>query len=330
MYKNEVIIRLLDSLAHKLPIDYDKTRPIIENILYDYQISKAETALTVISDLKEKIFLYLACRRQDGLSEETLKNYQYRLTRFANTVQKNVEDITSMDIRKYLMLYQQHVKPCNATLAGELSGLKSFFTWLEDQDYINKSPAKKIPQPKVEKRLRKPLSPEELEVIRDTCKTYRERAMLECFYSTGGRLDEIEKLNKDDINWQDLSLNVIGKGNKERQVYISPKAKVHIRKYILSRTDETDALFVTQRRPYRRLGHRAMEKEIAKIGERAGLSRNIFPHLLRHTVATDMLNNGADLVTVQNYLGHEDPATTQVYAKLNKEDVKIAHRKFVQ
>jgi len=329
--KTELAIRLAEELSRVTNVDSSYLKNIIEIVLDDYQVTKCETALAVISsDLQEKIFLYLACRKQDGLSKKTLKNYKSSLIRFAETISKRTEDITTIDIRKYLMVYEQLVNPCSGTLAGELTKIKSFFNWLSDQDYIPKSPAKNIPAIKTDSRMRKPLSPEELEMLRDNCKTYRDRALVETFYSTGGRLDEIVKLNRDDIDWQTLSLKVIGKGNKEREVYLSPKAKVHLRKYLLSRTDENEALFVSERKPHDRLGNRAIQKVIGDLGIKARLKRKIYPHLLRHTVATDMLNNGADLITVQKYLGHEDPATTQIYAKLNKEEVKIAHRKFVQ
>jgi len=331
VYKNEVVIKILSRVSEEIPYTNQKSlRIILENVLYDYQVLQAEKALTVLSDIREKMLIYLASRSQDGLSYTTLKGYRYRLCRFANNVHKNVADIDMMDIRRYLAAYQRHVNPKGSTFASEVSGLKAFFSWLENQNYIAKSPLKSIPQPKKEKRMRKPLTPEEFEVLRDTCKTYRERALIECFYSTGGRLAEIEQLDRADINWQELSTNLIGKGDKEREVYITPKAKVHIQKYLLSRTDDCEALFITQRKPYHRLGRRSIQREIAKIGERAGLAKKIFPHLLRHTVATDMLNNGADLITVQEYLGHEDPSSTLIYAKLNKDSIKASHRRCVQ
>jgi integrase/recombinase XerD len=198
---------------------------------------------------------------------------------------------------------------------------------MEDEEYILKSPMRKIKSIKPEKRLRKALTLEELEKIRDTCNTFRERALLEFFYSTGCRLEEVMKLNKNDIDWQDLSTKVIGKGNKERTVFINAKAKLYLQKYLMSRLDNDEALFTTVRKPYRRMQRRAIEREISNIGKRIGI--HIYPHLIRHTTATCMLHNGAELYEVQRVLGHEYPSTTQIYAQIADEAVKNAHRKYL-
>jgi integrase/recombinase XerD len=243
---------------------------------------------------------------------------------------KNVEDIQTNDIRMYLAAYQKHTDCKNTTLESEIAGLKSFFGWLEDEERINRSPMRKIKTPKTEKRMREALSPEELELLRDSCRTLRERALVEFFYSTGCRLDEVVKVNKSDIDWQDLSLHVIGKGDKERIVLISDKAKVHIRKYLLSRLDECESLFVTERHPIRRLGRRSMEREFEALGKAAGIAKPVFPHIIRHTTATDLLNHGATLYEVQEYLGHENPITTQIYASVSHESIRAAHKKCIQ
>jgi integrase/recombinase XerD len=231
-----------------------------------------------------------------------------------------------MDIRVYLAAYTKTgVK--NTTIATTISCLKSFFGWLETQDYINKSPMRKVKNIKIEKRLRKPLSQEELEMLRIACKTVREKAIVEFFYSTGCRLDEVYKLNKGDINWNTDSCMVIGKGNKERRVFLNAKARVHLWKYIASRKDNNEALFVTGRGKLNRLGPRSFEEIFGDLGRRAGLTKRVHPHLLRHTMATSMLNNGASLAAVQGLLGHEDPATTQIYAELNQEELHLTHKR---
>jgi integrase/recombinase XerD len=235
-----------------------------------------------------------------------------------------------MDIRMYLASYQRHTGCANTTLESEVAGLKSFFGWLEDEEYIAKSPMRKIKAPKTEKRMREALTPEELELLRDASKTLRERALIEFFYSTGCRLDEVVKVNKPDVDWQNLSLHVIGKGNKEREVFISDKAKVHIRKYLLSRIDDCNSLFVTERQPIRKLGRRSIEREFETLGNAAGISKQVSPHVIRHTTATDMLRHGASLSEVQAYLGHEDPSTTQIYAQVSDEAVRAAHKKSIQ
>jgi integrase/recombinase XerD len=330
MCKEEVIIKILDRVMDELPvIPTDRLRPILDSVLYDYDIKPMEKALVLRSNIRDMIGLYLASKKVEGLSKITLKNYGYRLKRFMEFMGKNVEDISTMDIRMYLAAYQRHTGCNNKTLESEVSGLKSFFNWLEEEEYIVKSPARKIKMPKTEKRIRQALTPEELELLRDNCKTLRERALVECFYSTGCRLDEIVKVNKADINWQDLSLRVIGKGDKERIVYISEKAKVHIRKYLLSRFDDCEALFVTERQPYKRLGRRSIEREFADLGKAAGIEKPVFPHIIRHTTATDMMRNGASLSEVQHYLGHDDPSTTQIYAEVSGEAVRMAHKRCI-
>jgi integrase/recombinase XerD len=331
LYKEEVIVKILDRAMDELPeIEPHKLRPILDMVLYNYEVTPAVKALVLRSNVKDYATLYMASKKVEGLSAITLKNYGYRLRRFMCFIAKNVEDINAMDIRMYLANYQRHTGCRNTTLESEIAGLKSFFGWLEDEEYIVKSPMRKIKAPKTEKRLREALTPEELELLRDACNTLRERALVEFFYTTGCRLDEVVKVNKPDINWQNLSLNVVGKGNKEREVFISDKAKVHVRKYLLSRMDDCNSLFVTERQPIRKLGRRSIEREFEALGKAAGISKQVSPHVMRHTTATDMLRHGATLSEVQAYLGHEDPSTTQIYAQVSDESVKAAHKRSIQ
>lgn len=326
--KEEAIIRIVGKLdlIYSDVFNQREVRGIIEEVLYDYDLIPVSRELVIVNDMYDKIMLYLAARKIDGLAKKTLEAYSRHLNRFAHHMRKSIEDITTMDIRMYLAAYSKTgVK--DTTIATEINYLRSFFKWLEDEEYIVKSPMRKIKAMKVEKRLRDALSIEELEMIRDACKTYRQRALVEFFYSTGARLEEVEKLNKTDIDWQNLKLKVIGKGNKERFVYLSPKAKVHIKKYLMSRLDTSEALFVTERNPVSRLGRRSIQREFNKLAELAGLNRRVYPHLMRHTTATNLLNGGADLVTVQHVLGHQDPATTQIYAKSSDKNVEHEYRK---
>lgn len=218
----------------------------------------------------------------------------------------------------------------NTSIETEKSILKSFFGWLEDEEYIVKSPARKIKPTKVEKRLRNALDDEELEKLRDACKTPRQRALLEFIFSTGCRLSEVVNVNISDINWDECSLKVIGKGNKEREVQFSKKARLYLKKYLASRGDISNpSLFITERKPFHRLGKRAIEREIAKIAEQAGMNKAVYPHLLRHTMATMGLRAGMPLPTVQKLLGHSDPATTEIYAEISNDMVKEEYRKYL-
>jgi integrase/recombinase XerD len=332
MYTDEAIIRILQKASLECPeLEVNKLRGVLEEVLSEYEIQPQSTALVIQDNLQDRIMVYLASKRIDGISEKTLKNYGLQLRRFANFMKKNVEDITTMDLRMYLAVLTKNYKLKNTSLESVKSILKSFFNWLTLEDYIVKSPAAKLKPAKINKKLRGSLNIEEMEILKESCRTLRERAIIETFYATGSRLDEVYKLNRNDIDWQTMSVKVVGKGDKERIVPLTAKAKVHIQKYLLSRTDDCEALFTTEKGTVRRLGHRGLEKVVKKIGERSGLNKNIFPHLLRHTSATIMLNNGAQLSAVQGLLGHTSPATTQIYVDLSNEYVQDQYRKhFVQ
>lgn len=307
-------------------IDQTNLRSILEEELYNYDLQTKETAIVPISNMRDRILIYLASKKLDGLSELTLKGYAQHLKRFSECIYKNIEDIDAMDIRMYLAAYSKKgVK--NSTIATEISILKSFFKWLEDEDYIVKSPMRKIKQTKKEKRIVKALTIEELEMLREGCKTLRERALIEVFYATGGRLSEVVGLNKDDIDWQAMCTTVFGKGSKERIVYFSYKALYHLKKYLLSRLDDNEALFVTERKPHKRLGNRAVQREVKIIAKRTAITKNVHPHVLRHTFATLTLENGANLADVQALLGHTDPATTQIYAQTSEHRKQEAYKR---
>lgn len=329
MFTEEAIIKILGKVTLAVPeINQNKLREILEEVLYDYEIQEKSKALVVQNDFEDKIMIYLASKRLDGLSAKTLSSYQLHLIRFAYFIRKNVADITTMDLRVFLAYLAKNNNLKATSLETEKSILKSFFNWLEGEDYILKSPARKLKPTKIEKRLRKSLTSEELEMLRDSCKTPRQRALLEFIFSTGCRLSEVVGVNINDINWNDCSLKVIGKGNKERMVFFSQKAKLYLKKYIQSRDiNISQALFIASRKPFKRIGNRAVQREIHKIAEQAGFEKPVFPHLLRHTMATLALQSGASLTTVQTLLGHEDPATTEIYAEISNDVVREEYRK---
>ncbi|HAQ06569.1 MAG TPA: integrase [Bacillus bacterium] len=292
-------------------------------VIGNYDIKRIEPE-NAHPDLKEKIELYLAGKQLEGLSKITLDGYKIHLRIFSDQMKKKVEDISTNDLRMYL---SQYTHQRTNTRAGKLSVLKSFFGWLTAEDILPKDPTARLKPPKKEKRLPKALSIEEFEMLRESCKTSRQRALVEVLYATGGRLSEIQALNKQDIDYQNGSTRVIGKGNKERDVYFSFKALYHLKKYLLGRLDQVEALFITERQPYRRLSNRGIQREIGIIAKAADLHKKISPHTLRHTFATLTLNNGADLVAVQELLGHENPATTQIYASITAERKREQHKK---
>lgn len=277
-------------------------------------------------DLAAKIKLFLAGKRLEGLSAITLDSYTLELRIFSEHVPKATDEITTGDIRVYLGEFD-YLK--TSSISKRLSVLKSMFGWLANEGIITKDVTKQIKPPKKEQRAPKSLTIEELEMIREACMTPRERAMIEVYYATGARLSEVQQLNREDIDWQAMSVRVVGKGNKERTVYFSFKAAYHLKKYLMRRTDNVNALFVTERRPYRRLSEKGIQREVKVIANRSEVKKNVHPHIFRHTFATLMLNNGADLVAVQGLLGHTDPATTQIYATMTDERRKQSHKQYL-
>ncbi|MCY6957937.1 site-specific tyrosine recombinase/integron integrase [Clostridium brassicae] len=323
--KDEVVIKLVGKLSLEFPdIDQLKVRELVEEVLYKYDILPQETSLAS-SDIEEKLGIYLATKKLDGLSQQTLKNYQYNLMKFADYLRKPLVTITTMDLRMFLAQRCKGLKP--TSINGQISILKSFFSWLVNEEYIPKNPAIKLKQTKEPKRLRHAMTEEEIELLRQACKSDREKALVEFLISTGCRLSEVVGVNKADVNWHEMSLHVIGKGAKERKVYFNTKAKILLKKYLLTRSDSNPALFVTSKRPHGRLGGRSIQREIKKIAKRAGIEKSVYPHLFRHSYATHKLNAGMSLPVIQHLMGHEDPATTQIYAELSEENIKHEYKK---
>lgn len=320
----QLLTQLLGELAALCPdADPVKLKMKIAGILSLYDIRPARMP-GGHPDIREKAELFLAAKKLEGLSELTIEGYRLELRIFAESVQKSVDKITTADIRLFLGEFD-YLK--RSSIAKKLSVLKSFFGWLAEEEILPRDPTRKIKPPKKEQRIPKALTIEELEMLRESCKTPRERALLEILYATGGRLSEIQQLDRDDIDWRGMNTKVIGKGDKERNVFFSFKAMYHLKKYLKTRTDDNPALFITERRPYRRVSNRTIQREIKIIAERAGIKKSVHPHTLRHTFATLTLNNGADISTIQSILGHSSPATTQVYAQVTEERKREQYRK---
>jgi len=309
-------------------VDEVKLMHRLEEILSNYDI-KRKTELDIEDDTAEKVEMFLAAKQLEGLSQLTLEGYIIELRMFCNFVNKAVVTITTPDIRSYLASNKDWQV---GTIDKKLSVLKSFFGWLVQEELLLRNPASKIKAPKKPSRSPKALTVEELEIVRESCKTLRERALVEVMYSTGCRLSEVANLKISDIDHQNMSAQVIGKGDKERTVYLSFKAMHHINKYLNDRKEPSegkrDFLFIGERRPYNRLTGRAIQKVVDNIEQRVSLSKPLTPHVFRHTFATLSMENGADLVDVQHLLGHERPETTQIYAHVSEERKKQAHRRF--
>ncbi len=309
-------------------VDEVKLMHRLEEILSNYEI-KRKTELDVEDDTAEKVDMFLSAKQLEGLSEITLEGYLIELKMFCNFVNKGIVQIKTPDIRAYLASNKSWQV---GTIDRKLSVLKSFFGWLVDEELLLRNPSAKIKAPKKPKRLPKALSVEELEIVRESCETYRERALVEVMYSTGCRLSEVANLKISDIDYQEKSARIVGKGNKERTVYFTFKALHHLHKYLNTRKEplegNSDFMFIRERRTFDKLTGRSIQRAINKIEERANLSKNLTPHVFRHTKATLMMENGADIADVQKILGHEDPSTTLVYSNISEERKQFAHRRF--
>lgn len=321
----EFTIKVIGKLTLEFSLTWEqqnKVREIIALSLKDYDVISTEKSL-VASDLNEKINLYLNVRKLENYSKETLKNYWYILMNFATTINKPVATINKNDIRYYLFKFSA-LKP--STLNTKLAILKSFFQWMCDEEIIPKNPCKQVKQNKLPKRLRGSLKIDELEKLRIACKTDRERALLELLFATGCRISDVVNMNISDIDISKNTIKVIGKGDKERIVFFSDKTKVYLQKYLITRNDSNPALFIASKKPFNRLGKRSMERIMSLLGKRAGLDKSVFPHLIRHTMATLGLQSGADITTIQFLLGHTTPATTQVYAEQSLENISQEYK----
>lgn len=330
MRKDEAIIKIISKLdmLYGKSINQQQVKTVLEEVLYEYDIKPKEKALVPMNNMQEMIMLFLASKKIEGLSETSIKGYGRNLMKLAYEIPKNVEDINSMDIRIHLANYSKTgVK--NSTVATRTDILKSFFSWLKTEEYISKNPMDKIKTIKTEQTIREPLTSEEFEILSNGAKTLRQKALLHTFYATGCRLSEVVNVNKNDIDWNRMRLKVVGKGNKERIVYLNARAKIFLQKYLNSRNDDCNALFVTQRKPINRLGGRAIQREINKIREQSGLQRNVFPHLLRHTYSTTMLSRGANIVSISRMLGHSNVSTTEIYAKATEGNIEHDYKRYM-
>ena len=313
--KTELAKRLSETFSGGTPV----TAEALAAILKDYFITKESDEQR--SDLNRRIKYYLGAKRIDGLSDKTLGNYRCNLEMFAARVNKSAAKVTTDDIRGYISYLDEtrHLK--DTSLQTHINILRAFFGWLHTEERIKKNPMSKIKSLKLDKKgARQALTVEELERLRDACKTYREKALIEFLVSTGCRLSEVAQLRAADLNLADRSVQVTGKGDKDRVVYFSVRARLMVQEYIVQRKGG-DGLFVSNKSPYEPLKPRAIQRIVRSLSERAGLEGRVHPHLLRHTFATHALNGGMDVTVIQRLLGHEDIATTQIYAELNEEGV---------
>lgn len=314
-------------LKAKLYVIFPGKEAQIDDVLEGFSVTRESGKER--SNLKKRISSFLAAKKIDGLSDKTLKNYREMLGLFAERIDKHVAKITTDDVRVYIGYLSSERGLKDSSVQTHINTLRSFFSWLDVEDVIKKNPMRKIKSLKIDRlRSRRPLTPEQLEQLRDGCRTYKEKALVEFLVSTGCRLSEAASLKVSQVDWQARSAVVLGKGNKERTVYFSVRAKLMLEAYLSVRKGG-EALFASSRTPYDAMQPRAIQKALQKIGERAGEPRRVHPHLLRHTFASCALNGGMDITVIQHLLGHTDPKTTLIYAELNPRMVRYAYEKVV-
>lgn len=277
---------------------------------------------------KEYLNMYLAAKKIEGCSDKTLKYYATTVKKLFECITKNVKEITTADIRKFLVFHQSVNNANKVTMDNIRRILSGFFAWLEDEDYIIKSPARRIKKVKTAQIIKETFSDESLEVLRSSCETKRDLALVEFLSSTGVRVGELVTLNRTSINFIERSCIVLGKGNKEREVYFDAKTKLHLQEYLKSRKDSNEALFVSLKAPYQRLSINGIEKILKQLGKNAKL-KNVYPHKFRRTLATMAIDKGMPIEQVQHLLGHVRIDTTMHYAMVNQNNVKQAHRKYI-
>src|SRR5690625_1335166 len=259
---------------------------------------------------------YLSDKKIEGYSSLTLKMYgfQYKLLkRFFGDIR--ISEFTTEKFKQYLVEAGGHLKP--SSLGHRIRFIKSLFKWIHEERHILKNPAAKLKEPKLGKRIPKFLSKHEIELLREGSHTPMKYALFEFFYSTGCRIGEVAKLNREDINFMENSVIVHGKGDKEREVYFNIRCSIWLKRYLENRDDEEDCLFVTERKPKRRMSVDSLRYVIKRISNRADIKKTIHPHQLRHSYATHMVDNGAPLEVIQSLLGHEKSETTRIYAHLS-------------
>ncbi len=271
---------------------------------------------------------FLSAKRVEGCSEKSMRYYESTIRNALATVGKNVRDVTTDDLRQYLDEYQQRSGASRVTVDNIRRILSSFFAWLEEEFYIVKSPVRRIHKVKTGKVVKETYSDEALEMMRDSCETTRDLAMIDILASTGMRVGELVKLNRSDIDFQNRECIVTGKGNKQRIVYFDARTKIHLQNYLRERKDTNDALFVTLLAPFNRLQISGVEIRLRHIGKDLNMTK-VHPHKFRRTLATMAIDKGMPIEQVQHLLGHQSLDTTLQYAMVNQANVKMSHRKFI-
>ena len=324
-----------DFLLELASLNVDNATQILQaldKVFPKYDIKLKETGLSVLVDeLPELVKMYLVCKKIQGLSDTTITNYKIFLQLFFRYVNKQPQTVTTNDIRIFLYKYQKDKEISFRTLDKYREYIARFFTWAHENGYIEMNPARNVAPIKYEEKPRESLTQLELEYLRTSCQSIKEKAIIEFLYSTGCRVSELANVKKADINWSEKTVHLFGKGKKHRTSFINAKAEVTLLKYLNDRNDDCEYLFVSSRKPYHQMHKEGIEKIVRNISKRASnlTGKHITPHVLRHTTATTALRSGMPITDISKLLGHENIETTMIYAKSSIEDVRAGHKKYI-
>ena len=322
---NEVILAMLGSLNNA---QLELLQEVLEHALFNKIITVTEPETNTGATNEQLLESFLSAKRIKGCSEKSLTFYMTTIETMFGKVDKNVREITTDDLREYLTGYQEEKKSSKVTVDNIRRILSSFFSWLEDEDYILKSPVRRIHKVKTASIIKETYTDEALEKMRDNCDESRDLALIDLLASTGMRVGELVLLNRNDINFEERECVVFGKGSKERIVYFDARTKIHLQNYLQERTDDNPALFVTLRAPHIRLKIGGVESRLREIGKRLDIPK-VHPHKFRRTLATMAIDKGMPIEQLQQLLGHKRIDTTLQYAMVKQSNVKLAHRKYI-
>lgn len=325
--KQKIITAVVqDMLPYLNNAQTEKLQEVLLHILWDYDISPSDGR----ADEREQdlLALFLAAKRIEGCSEKSLKYYQATIQAMLDGIGKPIKEIVTEDIRQYLTNYQRERHSSRVTIDNIRRILSSFFSWLEDEDYILKSPVRRIHKVKTASNIKETYSDEALELMRDSCSEMRDLAMIDLLASTGMRVGEMVLLNRDDVDFAERECVVFGKGDKERMVYFDARTKLHLQAYLESRCDDNPALIVSLKAPFNRLSIGGVESRLRELGRRLGVPK-VHPHKFRRTLATMAIDKGMPIEQLQQLLGHKRIDTTLQYAMVKQNNVKLAHRKYI-
>ena len=304
----------------------EKLQEVLLHTLWDYDISVSDGKAE--RQEQDLLSLFLAAKRIEGCSEKSLKYYQATTQAMLDGIGKPIKEIVTEDIRQYLTNYQRERHSSRVTIDNIRRILSSFFSWLEDEDYILKSPVRRIHKVKTASNIKETYSDETLELMRDSCSEMRDLAMIDLLASTGMRVGEMVLLNRDDVDFAERECVVFGKGDKERMVYFDARTKLHLQTYLDSRNDNNPALIVSLKAPFSRLSIGGVETRFRELGRQLGVHK-VHPHKFRRTLATMAIDKGMPIEQLQQLLGHKRIDTTLQYAMVKQSNVKLAHRKYI-